>query len=1173
MKLFIKTLVALLFFAALILLAAPFFINWNNYKPLLEKQAESITGFDVTIQGDLDFQIFPYPGVSIENITAKNPGFDQSTPSFFTVERSELLLSYLALLKGDIVFNSISLIQPQINLIQSAQGERNWQTNKLLALFSEKKENVGKQKKAEFPFKFEKIQIDDALISYRSEISGQNFNLDKISLNIRSQGFRGPFHIKGSSRVQGEVVKLEVQTEKLAPSSGSISLTSRLNLPEHNTLLSFSGALGLQMPLDMQGELEAVYKDAKTIALLFDPSIIVADKLSMKSFLTFQNQKAVLNNMRFIGGGENISSGNMNISLSNNMNNQMQTDVVMALNAEIDVSHPRIIEAYLKSGARQNPVDKKVSGTFKSAIDEAVSYLSDYNWLKEFIKAEINVKSNNQFWGKVIAKNINNEIKLSRQSVESKLEIENISLEDQKADLEDITLLINESNKDAYEPGISINLRAQEAQPGGMIKAYSYFSDKPSVPQISLQQEDRFFLNANALINKKAFRLDEFSLQNKGKSSVRASGEFYLEARSSKSSSLKIKAEHIDVSPYIKVISDASQDKSKSVLSRKDVTSFLKKAPFLENVDLELQLNKVQFRTGQPSIGKVEIKALLEDNVLQLKKGRILDWHNVDFTVSGNMDLGKNNKYLSFDAKAESKNIEPFLRAQIKGKDKGLEKKLPFEATLNYSGGFNTGLANLELQIAQSKIIFNGSLQYLQSRPNINDSNIAIMFTDHPDLLNLVGTGFNQKLNFSGLTDLKAGLSYQKNRFHLTDIKGKVSDQSVLGEIVMDYSQSRPFYEVTLKSNNLKLENILSGLGSAGTNGKKRISNQSVKASKWSRNALDLEFLRTVDFKLSSQIDTVSYKGNDWKNVILKSELKQGNLELKGFEATQGKGKLLAQGSFNAGADSKHPLDVDFVIEGKSLASESLMPIISGNQQSFISGPVNFATKVTTRGLSPATLIYGLSGQGQLNGENIIIRGLDISSLTRGVSQMRNLETSLELVKESFRHGSSRFEKLEAGYDIKEGVVIFNKLEAVNPETKITGAGTINLPAWQIDLDMTLSLLRNENAPDINFSIKGPLDQPARTFASGPLKSFLKKKLKHELESIILDKLKLSPRQQPDSVDDTNSPAATPSNDNDNQSQQESQQDSNKASGDPSQETTQSPEEKVIRGVLDSILR
>jgi hypothetical protein len=110
-----------------------------------------------------------------------------------------------------------------------------------------------------------------------------------------------------------------------------------------------------------------------------------------------------------------------------------------------------------------------------------------------------------------------------------------------------------------------------------------------------------------------------------------------------------------------------------------------------------------------------------------------------------------------------------------------------------------------------------------------------------------------------------------------------------------------------------------------------------------------------------------------------------------------------------------------------------------------------------------------------------------------------------DLMSASMAGGSTRFDALAGAFDIKEGVITFNKLDLTGATADIATIGNISLPLWTIDITSSITLKDEEakDAPPLKVSFKGPLDNPGQTFGQQAMQMFVQK----QLEGLILNPL------------------------------------------------------------------
>src|SRR5262245_49161783 len=109
---FVGGILILLIAAALI---APFFINLNDYKGMIEAQAKQATGRDLKIEGPISLSLLPRPSVSVSGIKFGNaPG--GTAPNMAEIESATVKVALMPLLSHRAEVTSIVLNRPTIVL-------------------------------------------------------------------------------------------------------------------------------------------------------------------------------------------------------------------------------------------------------------------------------------------------------------------------------------------------------------------------------------------------------------------------------------------------------------------------------------------------------------------------------------------------------------------------------------------------------------------------------------------------------------------------------------------------------------------------------------------------------------------------------------------------------------------------------------------------------------------------------------------------------------------------------------------------------------------------------------------------------------------------------------------------------------------------------------------------
>lgn len=106
--------------------AAVLWIDFNQYKPLIEQEVLAKTGRTLHIDGNIEARPWPLQLHIGESRLGQAPGFDEETP-FLSFEQLNLRLSMSRLLwSGEVHLLGVELFSPTLHLIEE-KGQRNWQ--------------------------------------------------------------------------------------------------------------------------------------------------------------------------------------------------------------------------------------------------------------------------------------------------------------------------------------------------------------------------------------------------------------------------------------------------------------------------------------------------------------------------------------------------------------------------------------------------------------------------------------------------------------------------------------------------------------------------------------------------------------------------------------------------------------------------------------------------------------------------------------------------------------------------------------------------------------------------------------------------------------------------------------------------------------------------------------
>lgn len=199
------------------LLVLPIFVNFNQYKTEISDAAKSAIGRDVSILGDIKLSLLPFPTIQIMNVRVANIK-GASHPDMMLVDRLEVSLSVLPLLKRHLEFKKIAFVRPRVFLEELPSGEKNWTfKGEKDAHQSASTESSGDKESSSsmlMPTKIDiqKIKILNASLSYQKDKT--QYEIADMDLDVKRQNSE-VFELEARVDHKGKTVKV----------SGSIDLS------------------------------------------------------------------------------------------------------------------------------------------------------------------------------------------------------------------------------------------------------------------------------------------------------------------------------------------------------------------------------------------------------------------------------------------------------------------------------------------------------------------------------------------------------------------------------------------------------------------------------------------------------------------------------------------------------------------------------------------------------------------------------------------------------------------------------------------------------------------------------------------------------------------------------------------------------------------------------------
>ncbi len=224
-----------------IILIAPSFVDWTEYRDTFESRLEAATGRSVAIDGDVRLSLLPRPALRVAGVRIGNLP-EASTDSLVSADAVDVNLAFGPLLSGRVQFNSIEIVRPVINAEVLANGRATWSMGYSLA--NENVVSKGEVEGTSFNLGIDSLVIIDGRVNYRDVRSTAEYRFNGLNADLRVGAIAGPFDLSGEVTLQKTKWKFQSAIGALsADRPSTISLTIRA--PDAGLAANLSGQFSL----------------------------------------------------------------------------------------------------------------------------------------------------------------------------------------------------------------------------------------------------------------------------------------------------------------------------------------------------------------------------------------------------------------------------------------------------------------------------------------------------------------------------------------------------------------------------------------------------------------------------------------------------------------------------------------------------------------------------------------------------------------------------------------------------------------------------------------------------------------------------------------------------------------------------------------------------------------
>ncbi len=230
-------------------------LDFEEYRGVIEAEAEKATGRRLAIDGDIDLEISLSPAIAIQDVRFANADWG-SRPELLTVQKFELEVALIPLFSGEIQVKRLIVIAPDILLETDAEGRGNWE----MAGTAGDAASSGDDGEIVLP-RLDNAIVRDATVTYRDGGTGESIQLSFSKMLLQRTSAAVPLEVALEGDYNGVPFKAEGAVGLLRDLDGATPYPVRLNLEIGGAALVIDGEIaepltgsGIDLHVQARGE-------------------------------------------------------------------------------------------------------------------------------------------------------------------------------------------------------------------------------------------------------------------------------------------------------------------------------------------------------------------------------------------------------------------------------------------------------------------------------------------------------------------------------------------------------------------------------------------------------------------------------------------------------------------------------------------------------------------------------------------------------------------------------------------------------------------------------------------------------------------------------------------------------------------------------------------------------
>lgn len=1095
--------------------AVPHMIDWNKYKPQIQKGIEDATGYQVEFGGKIDLAILPFPHVVIENLAVRVPG--QPPSDLITLKKAEVSVALAPLFGGEVSVNSVNLVEPVITVGIDRDGRQSWMTDRLKTMTAAKPEgaapaqNNAPASAGGNKFALKKLQIENGTVRYNDARSGKETVLEKINTVLSADSLSGPFKAKGDITWNNQKVDVDVQSGRMDKAAKTVAVQADIRIA--NAQVNYSGIVGTAGGLDLQGETKIVTGNLSSTltGLTGKASTLPPLPLNIQGLLTAKGDKAEVKTLK-------VTLGDLQASGAIGVTNIPAKDGPMVVAVNLDSGSQVSVESFLPvksvktvKGAADKDVPK--TGVMKTLLPDTIS-----------LPVAADIKADLKLAGISYKGAAFGDVKINLEKKGSTITMtESIGQMPGGGQLSGKSGLTFASGSQGTgsgvvysDPTLTFDMKGNATAPGKLLSA---FLPEATIKSMQPMFKDPVTLAAAGNIRSNRVAVDSGSFALGSTSLALGSSSYTLDQTGKDDVVLSVTGRDINIDHFMgaKTAAPTAQDKVQTATP----APAAKPAAVLQDtlkklnlpVDLTVKADLTNVTMQGTTYGALNVDGSLKGDSLEIKKAALTDAGGDVMQASGTIKSVSKLTGVDLVVGGKTADAVAFLSSFKVDTSKFPKDFGPLDLSVDLAGETPESLAFA----ARAKALggegqANGMLiKALSDKPAVDKLSLQVKHPNFEQLMRKFNPSYKAGVGIKKDMDVFANINMESDGYSLSGLKANIGNMNMTGDVRANTNGSKPDVKATLNADTIPLD-ILSGkdkTAKTSATAPKATPNASTNSDvRWSRNAINTDWMRAFNLDLTVNAKSVEYGNWVLNNTALAVTLKDGTLNIAKMDAAVYGGTMGLTAQVRSSAQERSPISFDVKTSFKDVALEPLAASFSGAKVIKARGDVSLDIDAKSSGISPAALVSALSGQGQLNGKNVVLQGFDLAAMSRSlVSTTKVVDNITGLASASMSGGETSFDKITGPFTISEGVINFDNFLMEGAAANITNKGQISLPRWVIDMNSTVDLATPEDAPNLEIRFQGPLDNPGNTFAGNAMQSYIQTRVNQKLQKVLTDKI------------------------------------------------------------------